>query len=104
MERVLKTAERGLAIQRDNAETLRMQGALLNEVLRQLKGGGRPQAAQGRLPDGARLPLNSEDEFRALEERLSQDEAFLTGLVSYLVSGFVLLHAASCEMSCHLKF
>ena len=34
------------------------------------------------MPEGVRLPLDSEDEFHSLEDRLNCDEAYFTALVS----------------------
>ena len=81
MERVLKALELGLANQQQLRETQRMQGAVLNELLRQQNGGRRPAVTPTRLPEGTQLPLGTEDDFRNMEERLSQDDGFFEALV-----------------------
>lgn len=82
MERVLKAVEKVAAKQEEMQQTLGIQGALLHEVMRQLKGGVRPPAPTGVMPEGVRLPLDSEEEFHSLEDRLNCDEACFNALVS----------------------
>ena len=66
-----------------------MRTALHNETLRLIKGGDRPQTPPGCLPEGTRLPLNSEEEFSAMESRLAQDENYMEAMVGMVASSFL---------------
>ena len=60
-------------------ETQRVQGRMLQEIIRHQTG---QVVRDGRLPEGATFPLNSY-EFSGMEARLA-DQAFAEGVVSSL--------------------
>ena len=62
-----------------------MHTALHNETLRLIKGGDRAQTPPGCLPEGTRLPLNSEEEFSAMESRIVQDN-YMVAMVGMVAS------------------
>ena len=61
-------------------ETQRVQGRMLQEIIRHQTG---QVVRDGRLPEGATFPLNSYEEFSGMEARLA-DQAFADGVVSSL--------------------
>ena len=88
MERLMGVAESVASAVREIKEGQKMHTALHTETLRLIKGGGRPQTPPGCLPEGMRLPLNSEEEFSAMESRLAHDN-YMAVMVGMVASFFI---------------